>query len=250
MDRTDEGVGHIPRIPAQRRAVCFDKGRIGTKGREGQLLGFVQDDAGSRRLADSRRSVKEQVLRINRCQFALHGFDSPFLADDGAEVLGTDPFHDRFRQADFFQVIQFLEFPFGLRRFYIVQFFLDEFHLDFPHVFLLLFIHALADFLFQSFFDGLAGQHFSQDHFQLVEDVDDFLVIRHFIIRDVFVDQALQADQALAWIFRMDIRQGRVFAGPKDHLLRPYKTSKSAIKHVDLAAEFFLRRRFEVLMAL
>ena len=190
------------------------------------------------------------MLRINRCQFALHGFDSPFLADDGAEVLGTDPFHDRFRQADFFQVVQFLEFPFGLRRFYIVQFFLDEFHLDFPHVFLLLFIHALADFLFQSFFDGLAGQHFSQDHFQLVEDVDDFLVIRHFIIRDVFVDQALQADQALAWIFRMDIRQGRVFAGPKDHLLRPYKTSKSAIKHVDLAAEFFLRRRFEVLMAL
>ena len=48
----------------------------------------------------------------------------------------------------------------------------------------------------------------------------------------------------------MDIRQGRVFAGPKDHLLRPYKTSKSAIKHVDLTAEFFLRRRFEVLMAL
>ena len=131
-----------------------------------------------------------------------------------------------------------------------MQFFLDQFHLDFPHVFLLLFIHALADFLFQPFFNGLAGQHFCQDHFQFVEDVDDFIVIGHLIVGNVFIDQTLQADQALARIFGMDIGQGRILTGAEDHLFRPYKTSKSAIKHVNLAAEFFLRRRFEVLMAL
>ena len=151
---------------------------------------------------------------------------------------------------DVFQVVQFLEFALGLRRFDVVQFFLDEFHLDFPHVFLLFFIHALADFLFQPFFYGLTGQHLIQDHFQFIEDVDDFIVIGYFIIRDVFIDEALQSDQALARIFGMDVRQGRVLTGPEDHLFRPYKTSKSAIKHVNLTAEFFLRRRFEVLMAL
>ena len=66
VDRTDERVGHIPRIPAQRRPVRFDKGRIRAKRCKGQLLGFVEDDAGSRRLADARRSVEEQVLRIDR----------------------------------------------------------------------------------------------------------------------------------------------------------------------------------------
>ena len=125
-----------------------------------------------------------------------------------------------------------------------MQFFLDEFHLDFPHVFLLLFVHALGDFLFQSFFNGLAGQHFSEDHFELIEDIDDFVVTGHLVIRYIFINEALETDQALARIFRVDVRQGRVFTGTEDHFFRPYKASKSAIKHVNLPAEFFLRRRF------
>ena len=117
------------------------------------------------------------------------------MTDDGTEPFRPHPFHDRFRKFDLFEVVQFFELALGLLRFYVMQFFFDEFHLDFPHVFLLLFVHALGNFLFQSFFNGLTGQHFGKDHFKLIEDIDDFVVAGHLIVRYVFVNETLQADQ-------------------------------------------------------
>ena len=250
VDRADERIRHIPRIPAQRRPVRFDKGRVRSEGRKGKAFRLLQDDAGRRRLAYAGRSVQQKMLRVHGSQLALHRFYGSLLADDGTELFRTDLLHNRLRQLYRIELLQLGQLALRLWGLHIAQFFLDNLHLDFLHVFLLLFFHPLGNFLFQPLFYSLAGQHFSQHDFQLVQYVDDLVVLRNTVVRRVFIYEALQADQPLPRVFRMDIGQGGVFTGSEHHLFRPYKTSKSAVKHVNLTAELFLRRRFQILMAL
>ena len=131
-----------------------------------------------------------------------------------------------------------------------MEFLFDELHLDFLYVLLLLFFHALADFLFQPLFHSLAGQHFCQHILQFVQDIDDFFIGRHLIIRRIFIDQPLQADDTAPGVFGVHVRKGRIFAGPEDHLFRADQTGKCTIQDIYLTAQFFLCRRFQILMTL
>ena len=69
MHRTEQGVRHIARIPAQCRPIRLDKGSIRTKGRDGAFFCRLQHKARRRRLANARRAVEQKVLWIGRGEF-------------------------------------------------------------------------------------------------------------------------------------------------------------------------------------
>ncbi|MNV25533.1 hypothetical protein D3C71_1166300 [compost metagenome] len=71
MNRTDQRIGDAPLVKTGGRRVDFRKLRIRLEGREGIPLGLLHHNAGGRRLADTRRTVNDNMLGVGAAQRRL-----------------------------------------------------------------------------------------------------------------------------------------------------------------------------------
>ena len=95
MHRPQQWIRHVTRVPAQGRAIRLDKRSSLSKGRGCLLLGCLQHQSCGCRLADPRRPIEQQMLRIRAAELGHQRFNGPLLTDNLTKILWTQQFHDR-----------------------------------------------------------------------------------------------------------------------------------------------------------
>ena len=85
VDASQQRVGRLARIPAQRRAAGFDKRRVIGKGRVTTAFRHLERQPRHGRLTDPRRPVENDVLRVRRGNLGEQRTDGSLLPDDLAK---------------------------------------------------------------------------------------------------------------------------------------------------------------------
>ena len=237
VHRAQERVRHVARIPAQRRAVRLDEGRRLRKRRMRLLLDGFQDDARRRRLADARRAVEQEVLRVRRGELRRERLDGAFLADDFFERLGAQKLHDGLREVDLFERFELLALLRRLRRFKAALLVLQDLHTDVLHIILVILFELLLDLLLDLVLHAAPRHDVGDALGKLDEDRGDLRFRRHALDRRVLVDDALKGEDALSADGRAHETHGVHLARLDDEPVRAGLFGEDRIERVDLAVD-------------
>ena len=191
MYGAQQRVGHVARVPAQCGTICFDKRCCSGKGRGGFRLGGLEHEAGGCRLADTRRAIEQQVLRIRGAELGHERFDRARLADDLFEGGRAQQLHDGLGQADLFQRLELLAFFLFLRGLGGGLFLLEHLHADVLHVVLMVFFEFFRNLFLDFVLDGAAGHEIGHLSREGMQDLGDVLLGRDFLDGRIFQDDAL-----------------------------------------------------------
>ena len=206
------------------------------------LLDGFEDDARRRRLADARRPVEQEVLRVGRGELRGERLDGTLLADDLFERLGAQKLHDGLREMNLFERFEFLALLRRLRRLDRALLVLQDLHADVLHIVLMvlfeLFLNLLLDLVLHA-----APRHDVGDALgKLDEDGGDLRLRRHALDRRVLVNDALKRKNALAANGRAHEAHGVHLARLDDEPVRSRLVGENRIERIDLAVEALCRR--------
>ena len=144
MHRAEERIRHVARIPPKRRPICLDKRGICAKRRNGTLFCRLEDKPCRRRLADTRRSIEKEMLRIGRGEFCHKRTHGTLLSDDLIKLLRAQKLHHRLGEMHFFQCLQCLTFLLVMRRLRAGTLLRDHLPTDVVHILLMIFFEFLV----------------------------------------------------------------------------------------------------------
>ena len=111
VNAADQRVGDGSLVEADAGGVHLDKGCVGTKGRAGALLRGFQHQTGGAGLADARRPVDDDMLRVFAAQDRFQGFDPVLLTYDIRKFRRAHLLRQGLAEAQRPHFLQLFQFP-------------------------------------------------------------------------------------------------------------------------------------------
>ena len=198
MHGAEERIRDVARIPAQRRAVRLDERRFFAERRKRFLFRGFEYEARGRRLADARRAIEQQVLRIRARELRHERLDGAFLPDNLAEVLRAQELHDGLCQMNLVHLLELLALLGVLRRFRRAFFLFEHLHPDVFDIVLMLLLKLVVDFLLDGVFDVLARHHVGDVLREVCKRLGNLFVRRRGAERRILEHDALEREHAVA----------------------------------------------------